>query len=100
EVKKGVVEAMLNWREVLVEEGVVWEAERVPIRGYFQLDFADSTVATGKMICKILRSLKALRLARLSAGGKMAAAAKLKTAGVDVEIGRGEVPEEDFLLGA
>ncbi|KAF4703762.1 hypothetical protein FOZ62_012214, partial [Perkinsus olseni] len=151
EVKKGVVEAMLNWRGVLVEQG---------------LDFADNTVATGKMICKILRSLKsaqvsydkkidklsggkqskvtwflsdldvsgtnlnpmevgevssllsklssdlwpsvhsvplhfkALRLARLSAGGKMAAAAKLKTAGVDVEIGRGEVPEEDFLLGA
>ncbi|KAF4672735.1 hypothetical protein FOL46_008465 [Perkinsus olseni] len=166
EVKKGVVEAMLNWREVLVEKGVVWEAERFPTRGYFQLDFADNTVATGKMICKILRSLKsaqvsydkktkklgganqtkitwflsdldvsgtnlnpmevgevssllsklssdlwpsvhsvplhfkALRLARLSAGGKMAAAAKLKTAGVDVEIGRGEVPEEDFLLGA
>ncbi|KAF4710862.1 hypothetical protein FOZ63_032021, partial [Perkinsus olseni] len=166
EVKKGVVEAMLNWREVLVEKGVVWEAERLPTRGYFQLDFADNTVATGKMICKILRSLKsaqvsydkkieklggakqtkitwflsnldvsgtnlnpmevgevssllsklssdlwpsvhsvplhfkALRLARLSAGGKMAAAAKLRTAGVDVEIGRGEVPEEDFLLGA
>ncbi|KAF4665677.1 hypothetical protein FOL47_004479 [Perkinsus chesapeaki] len=162
EVKKGVVTAMLSWKDMQVEKSVVLENGR----GLLKVSFVDNTIVTAKSVCKIMRSLKAaqisygkkiekisgakqpklawflseldisgtnlnpmevgevssllmklgpslwpsvhsvplsfraLRMTRLSSGGKMPAAAKLKTAGVDVEIGRTEEAEPDLLIGA